>query len=131
MTAPVDTTVYLAGGLRSGWQNEVQERCPHLTFISPLDKDEDSMSLEEFGTWDLHHVKQADLVFTYIERTNPSCIGAAIETGYAAGKDTTVILVLEPDHEHFKNRYLDFYRKVADVTFQKLDSGINYLQHYA
>jgi nucleoside 2-deoxyribosyltransferase len=123
-------TVYLAGGLHSGWQKTVQKACPKLDCISPLDKDEGDMTLTEFGTWDLHHVKQADLVFTYIERTNPSAIGAAIETGYAAGQGTTVILVLEPAHKHFKDRYLDFYKKVADVTYETLEEGIQYLKTY-
>jgi len=120
--------IYLAGGMHGNWREEVRSAVD-AAFFDPADHWLNT--LEEFGTWDLHYVKQADLVLTYIERTNPSCIGAAIETGYAAGKDTTVILVLEPDHEHFKDRYLDFFRKVADVTFQELDAGIDYLQHYA
>ena len=124
-------TIYLAGGLHSGWQDTVQAAVPTTDCVSPLDKDEDDMSLEEFGTWDLHYVKQADLVLCYIERTNPSCIGAAIETGFAAGQDTTVVLVLEDDHEHFKDRYLDFFRKVADVTYADLGAGIDYLKSFA
>jgi len=122
--------VYLAGGLDSGWQKTVQKACPALNCISPLDNEEVKPTLEEFGAWDLHHVKQADIVFTYIERDNPSCIGAAIETGFAAGQGTTVIVVLEPEHKHFKDRYLEFYKKVADVTYSTLFDGIEYLKTY-
>lgn len=119
--------IYLAGGMHGNWREEVREAVD-ATFFDPVDHRLDN--LEEFGTWDLHHVQQADIVFTYIERDNPSCIGAAIETGFAAGKDTTVILVLEPEHEHFEDRYLDFFRKVADVTYDTLKEGIDYLLSY-
>lgn len=120
------TEIYLAGGMRGSWRETVRQSVD-ATFYDPADHELDT--LREFGTWDLHYVRQSDLVFTYIERTNPSCIGSAIETGFAA-RDTTVVLVLEQDHEHFKDRYLDFFRKVADVTFEELQDGIDYLQHY-
>lgn len=122
------TSIYLAGGMHGDWRSDVRDDVGAI-FYDPSDYQLDS--LEEFGTWDLHHVKQADVVFTYIERDNPSCIGAAVETGYAAGQGTTVVLVLEPDHEHFKDRYLDFFKKVADVTYESLDEGIQYLKTFS
>jgi nucleoside 2-deoxyribosyltransferase len=126
------TKVYLAGGFHSGWQDKVREWVPSLTFYDPADRDPSvNMSLEEFGTWDLHHVKSCDLVFAYAERTNPSLLGLSVEIGYAAGLGKTVILVLEDDHEHFKDRYMQFLRKAADVTFDDLADAVHYLAHYA
>lgn len=121
-------TVYLAGGTHSGWQDDVIENGhDNVRYVSPADLDQKNMSLEEFGTWDLHFVKQADIVFVYLERTNPSCIGAAVEAGFAAGQGTTVILVQEPDSIYFADRYLDFVQKVADVTFDNFEDGLDYL----
>jgi len=122
--------VYLAGGMRSGWHERVKAQCNHVLY-DPSSKDEAKMTLEEYGTWDLTHIKNAAIVFVYIERSNPSGFGAAIEAGYAKGLGKTVILVLEPGHETHKDKYLAFFRKVADVTFDELDPAIKHLAGYA
>lgn len=126
------TSVYLAGGFHSGWQDRVRAEAPNLTFYDPADRDPDvDLALEEFGTWDLHHVRECDLVLAYAERTNPSLIGLAVEVGFAAGVDITVVLVLEDGHDIFKDRYLQFLRKAADVTYDSLADAIDYVQLYA
>lgn len=123
--------VYLAGGMRSGWQNKVKE-IKGLEFYDPTPKESSvKMSIDQYGTWDLHFVKQSDIVFVYIERTNPSGIGAAIESGYAKGLGKTVILVLEEGNETINDRYLAFFNKIADVSFNRLEEGIEYLTKFA
>tara|TARA_R110000782_G_C14485160_1_gene376553 strand:+ start:94 stop:492 length:399 start_codon:yes stop_codon:yes gene_type:complete len=128
--------VYLAGGHRSDWQFQVKNNVKALTYFDPKLKEEilfsqgTSMTLEEYGTWDLHHIKQSDIVFVYAETDNPSCIGLAVEMGYAKGLGKTVILVLEPGHSTILDRYLKFLTKAADVTFDNLEDGINYLKYF-
>jgi hypothetical protein len=123
--------VYLAGGMRTRWRERVAEGITGLHVISPSEKEQQrEMSLAEYGTWDLHFIRQADIIFGYMERTNPSGIGLACELGYAFGKDKTVILVLEKDSEHFKDRYLAFLEKVAGVVFYDLNKGIEYLNTF-
>lgn len=126
--------VYLAGGYRSCWQERVKE-LNGFKWLDPKEKERPNgitipMTLNEYGTWDLHQIKQSDIVFVYAERTNPSCIGLAVEIGYAKGIGKTVILVLEPNHETMKDRYMQFLKKAASITFEKLDDGINYLQSF-
>ncbi len=124
-------TVYLAGGMRSNWREQVQDECQSHDFISPVGKEVDyEMSAEEYGTWDLHYLQEVDIVFGYMERTNPSGIGLACEIGYAHGRDTTVILVLEENSKHFEDRYLRFMEKVSDVRFGELDRGIRFLNTF-
>jgi len=124
-------TVYLAGGMRSDWREKVKRRCDGMSFISPYDKEKSyNMSLEEYGTWDIHFLRKVDIVFGYMERSNPSGIGMACELGYAHGRDKTVILVLEEESDHFEDRYLRFMEKVSSITFSKLNEGIQFLNTF-
>lgn len=122
--------IYLAGGFHSGWQDEVESACPQHEYYNPglLSLGNVRLEMDKIGAWDLHHVKRCDLVFAYMERTNPSGIGLAVEVGYAHGIGKTVILVLEPGHETIKDRYLDFLKSVAYITLQTLEDGIDFLE---
>lgn len=123
--------VYLAGGFRNNWQEKVIAQIPEITFFNPRDKESDGkMSLDEYGTWDLHHIKISDIVFVYMEKDNPSGIGTAVETGYSHGVNKTIILVLEPGHETINDRYLQFLKKAANISFETLDEGIKYLKTF-
>lgn len=122
--------IYLAGGLRSGWQDKLKATLPQIDFISPLDKDDKSMNVYEYGTWDLHHIKYCDLVFAYMEKTNPSGIGLSCEIGFAYGIGKTVIAVLEPENEYMKDSYLQFIKKVSHLCFDNLEQGIKYLSNF-
>ena len=128
-------TVYLAGGFKSNWAMGVQESINNLNFINPLVKEYKNgrrvaMNVNEYGKWDLHFIKHSDIVFVYIERDNPSCIGLACEAGYAKGLGKTVITVLEPAHETIKDRYLSFITQVSDIVFDTLDAGVEYLKSF-
>lgn len=127
--------VYLAGGFKSDWEEQVKIACHDFDFINPKQKEYKNgsriaMNINEYGKWDLHFVRYSDIVFVYVERGNPSCIGLAVESGYAKGLGKTVILVLEPNHETIKDNYLQFIAQVADIVFDDLDSGISYLKSF-
>ncbi len=132
------TRVYLAGGYKSGWQDKLKDALKEYNFkwFDPKVKERPKsgsavpMSLEEYGTWDLHHIRQSDIVFAYAERTNPSCIGLAVEIGYAYGIGKTVILVLESGHQTIEDRYLLFLSKAASITFSDFGTAMNYLLSY-
>ena len=128
--------VYLAGGFRSDWANKVKECSNNIDWINPKDKEFNGservvMNVNEYGKWDLHFIKQSDILFIYIERTNPSCIGLSCEGGFAKGLGKTVITVLEPKHETIKDNYLSFITQVSDVIFEDLGEGIDYLKSFA
>lgn len=129
-------TVYLAGGFKSDWSVQVKHSTDKFKWIDPKLKEYRHgqrvvMDVNEYGKWDLHFIKQSDIVFVYVERSNPSCIGLCVEAGYAKGLGKTVILVLEPQHETIKDNYLSFITQVADIVFEDLESGINYLKSFA
>jgi len=131
----VEQKVYLAGGFKSDWSVRVKHSCDKFIWIDPRLKEYKHgqrvvMNVNEYGKWDLHFIKQSDIIFVYVERSNTSCIGLSVEAGYAKGLGKTVILVLEPNHETIKDTYLQFLTQVADIVFEDLESGIEYLKSF-
>ena len=124
----METKVYLAGGIRSGWQNNMP-KINGVKYFDPSKKELDkSLTLSEFGTWDLHFIKECNIVFAYMEKTNPSGIGMAVEIGYAKALGKTVILCIEQNNETIKPHHLDFMKKVSDIFYENIDDAINYLR---
>ncbi len=58
--------VYLSGGFRSNWQekviNSLDQSC---IFFNPREHNLDSD--REYCTWDIHFVKECDIIFAYME----------------------------------------------------------------
>ena len=128
--------IYLAGGFKSDWANKVKQCSNNIDWINPKDKefknnDRVVMNVNEYGKWDLHFIKQSDILFVYIERTNTSCIGLCCEAGFAKGLGKTVITVIEPNHETIKDNYLSFVTQVSDIVFDTLEDGVKYLKSFA
>ena len=124
--------VYLGGGLTNNWHEKV-EKVDGYIYFNPRtkelpDSNRGSMTFAMYSTWDLHYVRQSDIVFIYVEKDNPSCIGLSVEAGYAKGLGKTVILVLEPNHYRISDNSLAFISCVADITFETLDEGVEFLK---
>ena len=118
--------VYLAGGFNSDWRETVKTVFT-MDFFDPKCKPDKHWS--EYGTWDVHFIKSCDILFAYMEKNNPSGYGLAAEMGYAKALNKTEIFVLEPGHE--KDRYFQFLKQFADVVYETLDEGIEYLKTFS
>jgi len=81
--------------------------------------------------WDLAHVKKATIVFAYIEKDNPTALGAASEITAAAMRGKFVILVDEksPTDVTFR-KYFKFLRVQADVVFDTFEEGVEFLERF-
>lgn len=116
--------VYLCGGMRGGWQDKVKEACKGrpLFFLDP--RDNDCKHLKECGPIDLHKIRRSDIIFAYLEATNPG--GAALfgECGYGKGLGRTVIVINEKKNQP----YWDFVSVFADVEFDDLEQAIEFLK---
>ena len=122
--------VYLAGGMRSGWQNKVKQ-IPNIIFFDPRDKETDDIwDVKKYGPWDLAHIRRSDIVFAYMEKDNPSGYGMSCEIGYAYGLGKTVVLCLEKDNQYTKDRYLAFMSQVAHITFDNIEEATKYLKTF-
>ena len=124
--------IYLAGGFASNWQSKVDlELKDFAEVFNPREKEiNNNMSLMEYVSWDLHHISNADIVFAFMERKNPSGFGLSVEIGYARALNKTIILVLEDDHEIHSDKSLAFLKGVSSVSFNELNKGLNYLKTY-
>lgn len=122
--------VYLAGGFKSEWHNNLI--CINgFTFYNPSNKENGKiLSLAEYVSWDTHYIRKCDILFVYIENTNPSCIGLSAEIGYASALGKTIITIIEPNNPNFKDRYFDFLRGLSSVVYDNLEQGIDYLKNY-
>ena len=114
--------VYLAGGMKSGWQDKVIAAVPGPQFFDPRNHGLESAP-ELYTMWDLQRVLAADLIFAYLEESNTGAFGIGVEAGAAFTKGTPVILVDElPDMPRF-----GMLRSIATATLADLDEGIDVL----
>ena len=101
--------VYLAGGMKGGWQDEVKKACPGIIFIDPREhalKDEAG-----YTAWDLAGVERADIVLGYMESSNPSGAGLAVEFGWGARAGKLLLLAEQPGYP--QERYFGMVRALA------------------
>ena len=120
------STVYLAGGFKSGWQNKIQETKDRL-IIDPSKKERTgewniTIDFDRICSWDKLAIQKSDIIFSYLEKDNPSGIGLACEIGYARALGKTIILVDEKQEKKF-----DFLRGFADYVTNDFQKGLDFL----
>jgi hypothetical protein len=111
--------VYLAGGMKNAWQDAVKKAVPGVIFIDPREhglKDEAG-----YTQWDLAGVERADIVFGYMEASNPSGAGLAVEFGWG-GRAGKLLLLVEQDG-YAQQRYFGMVRALAHACYQG-DDGL-------
>ncbi len=109
--------VYLAGGMKSGWQDAVKRAVPGIIFIDPRDhglQDENG-----YTAWDLAGVERADVVFGYMESDNPGGAGLAVEFGWGARADKLMLLVEQDGYP--QQRYFGMVRALSHVRYEGPD----------
>ena len=113
------STVYLAGGFKSGWQDHITH-CLRNRYIDPRKKNEIGWSWDKITAWDKYAIRKSDIVFAYLEKDNPSGIGLACECAYANALGKLVILVNEKENTNFISGFADF-------TTTSLQEGLDFL----
>lgn len=112
--------IYLAGGMRSGWQDALIAACPEVEFIDPR-----SHGLTEpaaYTAWDLDGVRRCDLLLAYMEPDNPSLYGLSLEVGYAHGLGKPVWLVGSCGEA--RERYFGMVESVASVRLATIQQAL-------
>jgi len=113
--------VYLAGGMRSNWQDQVIQRCPEIHFINP--RMHGFKESEEYSLADNLGVQISDIIFAYFENDNPSGYGLCYEIGLMKGYGKRVIFVDESS-----NKYMELLRRSVDFFTKDFYVGISYLK---
>lgn len=123
-------TVYLAGGFRSGWQQRVMSEVPGIHYMDP--SKHGLSDPVHYTEWDLQAIRQSDVIFAYLEASNPAGFALSLEVGFAKALGKTVILVDEKSAIDAQlSRQLQMVRTVADATFGSLEEGISLLKQLA
>ncbi len=115
--------VYLSGGMQSDWQDNVP-KLPDVEHFDPRIHSPQFGSAIEFVDKDIQAVKTSDLVFCYIEKENPSGIGAAWECAVAKEEGIPIITVWEKD-------YIDpFFACNSLYLYSNFNKGVERLVKY-
>lgn len=118
--------VYLAGGMRTEWREQVKRAVVDFGpdgFLDPT-----THGLEDprqYTAWDMAAIRKSDIVFAYFEASNPVGYNMAFELGIASSLKRSIILV----NEKFADdpRPISMLCEVA-VTVSTLEKGITELQ---
>ena len=122
--------VYLSGGFKSNWQQKVvSELGGDFVFLNP--REHRLKDASQYWSWDVHFVRQCDLVFAYVDSDNPSGYGLALEVGLALGLNKTIILIDDRSkHDPNFEMYFKIVHKSANVVLSSLEEGMAYLKKY-
>jgi len=123
--------VFLSGGFKSNWQSNLITNLENeFIFFNPR---EHGLEHSDFyTTWDIHFIKECDILFAYMESTNPSGYGLAFELGVAYALNKTIILVDEKSMEGDSfAKYFKILYKPSGVVLNKIEDGIEYLRKFS
>jgi hypothetical protein len=122
--------VYLAGGMHGDWRTCVKATVRGPTYLDPREHGYDDPAL--YSVWDARAVDACDVVFGYLEASNPGGYGLAAEIGRACVQGKLVILVDEQTAQQLPGcRYLALIREWSDIVVDTLEEGIHHLQRMA
>ncbi|MBU8921742.1 MAG: nucleoside 2-deoxyribosyltransferase domain-containing protein [Bacteroidales bacterium] len=119
-------TVYLAGGMRTGWQDQVINAAPDLDYKDP--RTHGLRKEKEYTEWDLNAIDESTIMFAFLEADNPSGAGLALEIGYAKAQGKYIIFVCEAQHPHY--RYFGMSRMCANRVYDYLEDGVEFLRTF-
>lgn len=124
------TKIYLAGGFKGDWQNDVLSKLGN-EFIYFNPQNHDLNDVEKYTSWDLYHVEKCDILFGYMSKENPSGYGLALEIGYAKAMNKLIVLVDErSDIDETFKRYFSICKESSNVTFKTIDDAIIYIKSF-
>lgn len=118
--------VYLAGGMKSGWQDKVIQAYPGIEFLDP--RTHGLTDPMEYTQEDMRMIEEADVVFAYMEESNPGGYALGLEVGYALGLNKSVIW--SDDLSEQRGRYFNMLRCAVQDRQNCLNAAIILLGNY-
>ena len=114
---------YLAGGMRSTWQDKVKNEFPEIQWHDP--REHGLSEPREYTAWDLDKVRSSAIVFAYFTKDNPSGFGMSAEIGYARALNKLIILVDEQDI-----KYWAMVHEMCDYWTEYFEAACVWLRHW-
>lgn len=132
MKKPVD--VYLAGGMKSCWQDRVKADLRKLKekglvrWSDP--RNNGTKNPDEYELLDMMRVEAADIIFGYAEDDNPGLYALCTEIGIGKGMGKKVILVneLKEQTDPERKKYFNFVRGSCNYMTENCHEAINMLE---
>lgn len=123
--------VFLSGGFKSNWQQKVIDSLGEkFIYFNPREHMLDDPN--EYTFWDIHFIKQADIVFAYLEKENPSGLGLIFEIGIAYGLNKTIILIDEKSsNDDIFKKYFKIVQHASSSVFSSFEPGLKYLESFS
>lgn len=106
--------IYLAGGLKNGWQDKIIPFFPNHIILDPRKWQETDPAI--YTSRDLMFIRKADCVLAYMSSDNPSGFGLSVEIGYAYGLGKRIIF-WDGINTDWRSRYFDMHRQITTVCY--------------
>ncbi len=118
--------IYLAGGFTDDWQERVVAALPGCQLLDPRSWQDPSPAI--YTERDLAAIREADIVFVYMNSANPSGYGLSIEIGYAYGIGKPIVFC---DHitKDWRSKYFGMARTMASAVFCEFEDCIAYIKN--
>jgi nucleoside 2-deoxyribosyltransferase len=104
--------IYLCGGFKSGWQDDVITEVKRLRPDAEVFDPREHMlhDPKDYTHQDLQEILSCDILFAYMESTNPGYANLAFEVGFAIAAFKKVILINEKG-----GRWAEMMHQKSDV----------------
>lgn len=116
--------VYLSGGFKTGWQEEVTGEILRLRPDAEIADPRENRFHDPayYSKWNMKNIADCDLLFAYMEHDNPGIANVAFEIGFAAALGKKIILINEKGQ-----RFAELMHQVSD-TFGDVASALSALR---
>lgn len=119
--------VYLCGGFKTGWQEEVTKEImrlrPDAEIADPRNNKFHDPSY--YTQWNLKQILDCNIVFAYMEHDNPGMANLAFEIGFAHALGKVVVLINQKGQ-----RWAEMMHQVSD-TYGDVAGALAALPHMA
>ena len=105
--------VYLAGGMKDGWQDRFMLTLDGVEYFDP--RTHGLTDPAAYTEWDLRHVRLADAVVAYMDPANPSGYGLSLEIGYAHALGKRIVFI-DAFGADWRGKYFDMHRQLCEVA---------------
>ena len=112
--------IYLAGGMRDGWQDRVRPLLGSNVVLDP--RSWGSPDPAVYTMRDLQGVREADVVLVHMSSSNPSGFGLSVELGYAYALGKRIVFCDEIASD-WRTGYFGMHREMATVVCRSLEEA--------
>ncbi len=116
--------IYLAGGMKDGWQDKAAALLPGFTLLDP--RSWSTPDPQIYTEKDLAAIRRADTLLVHMCSANPSGFGLSVELGFAYALGIEIIFVDEIGGD-WRSGYFGMHRVMANKVFPTLEDAAEYL----